>query len=115
MLAGMLLHVIETPGAVHLAFGAIPLHFPLHHMEDAALLLDDIEDRDSVDRSPIRRLSPPFRIETGLIQNQGGMPFVDFPSRDSGLKFPQIGVFEIEAAAGGDGLLAHVNILDIPA
>ena len=71
MLAGVLLHVIESPrpvdGAADTRAG---VDRAIRQMDDLILLVDDIDDTCSAERARVERLAARRGIERGLIEAQ---------------------------------------------
>ena len=77
MLAGVLLHVVETAGPVDAALDLAEFHGSINDVEDSVLGIADIDYVGITQLAEIVRLATGRRIEGGSIQD-------DFPSRSLG-------------------------------
>jgi hypothetical protein len=69
MLAGVLLHVVESPLPLHGSMdGAIAAKWALHEVRDALSFVDDVGDTRAAQGTEIMRLATRGRIERGLVE-----------------------------------------------
>ncbi len=79
MLAGVLLHVVETAGPVDAALGFAEFDGLIHHVDDSVLGVADIDDVGIAHLAEVVWLASGRRIERSLIQN-------DFPGGGFGFR-----------------------------
>ena len=79
MLAGVLLHVVETAGPVDAAIGFAEFDGLIHHVDDSVLGVANIDDVGIAHLAEVVGLASGRRIEGSLIQN-------DFPSGGFGFR-----------------------------
>ena len=108
MLAGVLLHVVETEVPIDPAVDASPRRKgPVQDMDDPLPVLDDFEDVRSFERSPVPGLAAGFRIEGRPVQDDRRTSVAGQALHDLGLELDEGGVGEIEPLGRGAGRFLH--------
>ena len=97
VLAGVLLHVLESALPVDCAVDRSDSGLAIEHVHDVVVSIDDVDDARVAKRPGVERLPAGGRIERGAIEDDGRLAVELLGMDDGGVELDGVGVGVVEA------------------